>query len=130
MRATGGAWTRWTESQDALAASLDARARHDVVGAVRPADPRLRAAVVVLAEQHQRRRLAERDARLGALRVQTAPDEDEAVRVPLARDARRAGVAWVDDRLRRQLHQRAHDRVAQDRVRRMTGRFDAADRVL
>ena len=53
--------------------------------AVRPAHPGLRAAVVVGAEQDERRGLAERRARLGALGVETAPDADEGVRVPLAR---------------------------------------------
>ena len=40
------------------------------------------------------------------------------------------GVARVDDGVRRQLHQRAHDRVAQVGVGGVPGRSDAADRVL
>src|SRR6185312_4063148 len=55
----------------ALAGPLHARAGHDVIAAVGPAHPRLRAAVVVAAEQNQRRRLAERGAWLGALGIET-----------------------------------------------------------
>ena len=59
--------------------ALDLRARHDVVAPVGPAHPGLVAAVVVVAEQDQRRRLAERGARLRALLVEAAPDAHEAV---------------------------------------------------
>ena len=54
--------------QDGLGA-LDLRAGHDVVAPVGPAHPGLVAAVVVVAEQDQRGRLAERGARLRALLV-------------------------------------------------------------
>ena len=59
-----------------------------------------------------------------------APDADEPVGLPLPRDGRRLGVARIDDRVGRQLHQRAHDRVAQVGVGRVARRFDAADGVL
>ena len=51
-------------------ASLHLGSGDDVVGAVRPADPGLVAAVVVVAEQDQRRVLAQRRARLVALGVE------------------------------------------------------------
>ena len=51
--------------------------------AVRPAHPGLVAAVVVVAEQNERRRLAERRAGLVALGVESAPDADERVALPL-----------------------------------------------
>jgi hypothetical protein len=54
------------------------------------------AAVVVVAEQDQRGRLAERRARLRALAVEAAPDADERVVLPLVGDGRRVGVAGVD----------------------------------
>src|SRR4051794_38309889 len=50
-------------------AALHPRAGDDVVAPVGPADPRLVAAVVVVAEQHERRLLAQRRARLVALGV-------------------------------------------------------------
>ena len=73
-------------------AALDPRARDDVVAAVGPADPGLVAAVVVVAEQHERRRLAERGARLVALGVDAAPDPDE--RVALHSSATVVGSVW------------------------------------
>src|SRR3954447_16981010 len=58
-------------------ATLDLRPRHDVVGAVvGPADPRLVAAVVVVAPQHEARGAVPDGAGLVALRVEPAPDAD------------------------------------------------------
>ena len=73
--------------------ALHLAAGDDVVASVGPADPRLVAAVVVVAEQDQRRGLAERGARLGALGVQAAPDADErvAARTPRRRWTGRCG---------------------------------------
>src|SRR3954463_4601121 len=85
--------------------ALDPRAGDDVVAAVRPADPCLVAAVVVVAEEHERRLLAQRRARLVALGVDAAPDADEGVALPLRGDRRRLGVAGTDDGLRRQGHE-------------------------
>src|SRR3954447_11062156 len=75
-------------------ATLDLRARDDVVRAVvGPADPRLVAAVVVVAPEHEPRLAVPHGARLVALRVQPAPDADERVVLPLVADRRRLGVA-------------------------------------
>src|SRR3954454_4931980 len=74
-----------------LGPALHPRARDDVVAPVGPADPRLVAAVVVVAEEHERRGLAERGAGLVALGVDSAPDADEGVALPLGRDGRRLG---------------------------------------
>ena len=82
--------------------ALDLRAGNDVVAAVGPADPRLVAAVVVVAEQHERRGLADRRARLVALGIEPAPHADERVCLALLADRRRVGVAGADDGLRRQ----------------------------
>src|SRR5438309_5358284 len=76
LRAAPAEW----QSRDASCVSggaLHARSRHDVVGSVSPAHPRLRAAVVVVTEQHQGGGLAERRARLRALGVEPAPHADE-----------------------------------------------------
>ena len=81
-------------------AALDPRPGDDVVAAVGPAHPGLVAAVVVVAEQDQRRRLAERGARLRALLVEPAPDPHEAVVLELVGDGRRIGVAGPDRRSR------------------------------
>ena len=78
--------------------------------AVGPAHPGLVAAVVVVAEQDERRRLAQRGARLVALGVQAAPDADERVVLPLLGDRRRVGVARADHGLGRQREQHVHDR--------------------
>src|SRR3954471_2466889 len=110
--------------------ALDPRAGDDVVAAVRPADPRFVAAVVVVAEQHQGRLLPERGARLVALGIDAAPDADEGVALPLGGDGRRLGVAGPDDGLRRERHERVHDRAAEVLVARRAGRAHAADRVL
>src|SRR3954452_6032001 len=120
----------WAIRADVLPAALDLRARHDVVLAVRPADPGLVAAVVVVAEQHQRRRLAERRARLVALAVQAAPDPHEAVALPLLRGRRRVGVPGSQDRLRRREEQHVHDRGLEVLVARAAGGADPADGVL
>src|SRR6266566_513966 len=111
------------------AAALHARARHDVVRAIGPAHPRLGATVVVLREQHQRRRLPQRGAGLRALGIDPPPHADETVGLPLLADRARGGVAGVDDRLAGQLHERAHDRVPQVGVAGVTRRAHAADRV-
>ena len=66
-----------------LAAHL--RARHDVVPAVGPPDPRLVPAVVVVAEQDQGRRLAQRGACRRTLGVQPAPDPHEGGWTPARR---------------------------------------------
>src|SRR5215213_4742064 len=78
---------------------LHLAAGHDVVAPVGPADPRLVAAVVVVAEQDQRRRVAERGAGLGALGVEAAPDADERVVVVLLAYGRGVGVPWAQDGL-------------------------------
>src|SRR5919201_451053 len=114
----------------AVSAALDLRAGHDVVAPVRPADPRLVAAVVVVAEQHERGRLAHRRARLGALGVEAAPDADERVGLPLVGDRRRLRMPGADDGLGRHLHERVHDRRAQVGVGRVAGRAHAPDGVL
>src|ERR1700727_2325286 len=65
---------------------LHLRTGDDVVFAVLPAHPCLRAAVVVSAKQHQHGGLTERGARLRTLSVEAPPDADESVVVPLACD--------------------------------------------
>src|SRR5579884_3267553 len=87
----------------AIALPPDLRAGDDVIGAVRPAHPRLLAAVVVVGQEDQRRRLAERDAGLRALGVEPAPDADERVVLALGGDGARLGVTGVDPRLGCQL---------------------------
>src|SRR5207248_901275 len=76
-------------------ALLDLRAADDVVGAVGPAHPRLVAAVVVVAEQDERGRLAHGGARLVALGVQPAPDAHERVAFPFLGHRGGLGVASV-----------------------------------
>ena len=55
----------------------------------------LRHNAIVIAPEDQRRRLAERRARLRALGVDAAPDPDEAVGLELVADRRRVGVSRV-----------------------------------
>src|SRR4051812_1034510 len=105
-------------------AALDLRAGDDVVAPVGPAHPRLVPAVVVVAEQDQRGRLAQRAARFVALGVQAAPHADEGVGLPFAGDGRGLGVPGPQDRLRRQAHEHVHDRVAQVGVGRAARRAD------
>src|SRR3954453_4646471 len=94
-----------------ISATLDLGSRHDVVGAVvGPADPGLVAAVVVVAPQHEARLAVPHRARLGALGIQSAPDVDEGVALPLLADRARVGVARAHDRLVRERHELVHDR--------------------
>src|SRR3954464_2271483 len=111
-------------------ATLDLGPRDDVVGAVvGPADPRLVAAVVVVAPQDEAGLAVPDRARLVALGVQAAPDPDEAVGLPLLADRRRVGVARADDRLGRELHELVHDRGLDVGVARGPGCLHAPDRV-
>src|SRR4051794_36004744 len=81
-------------------ATLNLGARHDVVAAVLPAHPCLVAAVVVVAQEDERRLLvAEDGARLASLFVEAAPEADERVVLELVGDRRRVGVAGADGRL-------------------------------
>ena len=66
---------------------------------------------------------------LVALAVEAPPDADERVAVPLLGHRRAVGVPGLDHGVRRQLHQRAHDRVLQRLVGGVPGRTHAADRV-
>src|SRR3954447_10181340 len=106
------------------------RAGHDVVGSVGPADPCFVAAVVVVAEQDQGCRLADRRALLGALGVEPPPDPDEAVGLELVGHRRRVGVARADRRVGRQLEQHVHDRAPQILVAGAPRRAHPADRSL
>src|SRR3954447_14992066 len=93
----GSTPTRGGASARMPSAALHPRAGDDVVAAVGPADPRLVAAVVVVAEKHERRRIAQGGAGLVALRIDPAPDADERVALPFGRDCRRLGVTRADD---------------------------------
>src|SRR5919201_1311789 len=95
---------------------LHLRPGHDVVAAVGPAHPRLRAAVVVAGEQDQRRLLAHGRAGPVALGIEAAPDADEGVVLPLLADRGGVGMAGQEVGLGRQLHQPVHDRGLEVRV--------------
>src|SRR5262245_6472700 len=109
-------------------ARRDLRARDDVVRAVGPAHPRLVPAVVVIAEQDQRGRIAHRRARLRPFWIEPAPDTDELVVLELVGDRGGIGVTRMDPRLRRELQQLVHDRALEIGVRGVTGSANAADR--
>ena len=78
--------------------------------------------------EDQRRRLAERGARLRALAVEPAPEAHERVRLPLARDRRVPDVAGIDHAGWIELEQAVHDRAAQVLEARRRGAAHAADR--
>src|SRR3954452_15393575 len=112
-------------------ATLDLGAGDDVVGAVvGPADPRLVAAVVVVAPQHEPGLAVPHRAGVVALRIQAAPHADEGVVLPLVADRRRVGVTGAHDDLVRQRHELVHDRRLDVGVARRARALDAADRVL
>src|SRR6478672_3680063 len=96
--------------------ALDLAATDQRVAPVGVADPRLVRAVVVGAEEDQRRLLAADAARLVALGIHPTPDADERVLLPLLADRRRQRVTRVDPRLVRQRHELVHDRVDLVRV--------------
>ena len=91
----------------------DPAARDDVAASVLPPHEPLVAAVVVGGEELERRGPAVHRARLVAGRVDAAPEPHEHVLVPLRPDRGRIGVARVDARLGRELHEDVHDRVVQ-----------------
>ena len=98
--------------------------------AVGPAHPRLVAAVVVVAEQDERGRLAHRVH--GSSPSASSPRQTRTKRVglQLVGHRRRVGVAGADDGLGRQREQHVHDRVLEVGVGRVPGRAHAADGVL
>ena len=111
-------------------AALDLRPRDDVVGAVRPAHPGLVAAVVVVAQQHERRRLAQRRERLARPRDPPRARRGRTRWTPTPRRPSSARCGPGGSPSRRQRHQHVHDRALEVRVGRVAGRAHAADRAL
>src|SRR4029077_16888801 len=97
-RTTARRATCWTRSRPSCGAdsAFDLTAPDDRVAAVRVAHPGLVRAVVVRAEQDQRRLRAPDAAGLVPFRIEPAPDADERVLLPLVADRRRQGVTGMD----------------------------------
>jgi phage shock protein A len=94
-----------------ISAALHARAADDRVAPVVEAHPGLAAAVIVRRPDDQGRVLAGDTHALRSLRLDTPPDSDERVLLPLTADRRLVGVAREDSGLRWQLHQDVHYRL-------------------
>src|SRR5919106_1511243 len=91
--------------------TFDAGRAHDRLVSAGEADERLALAVVVGRPDDENGALAGDAAFAPVLRLETAPEADERVLLPLAADRRLVGVAGKDAELVRKLHQHVHDRA-------------------